>query len=276
MTRKQGSKNGSGRKTAKPSMRATLGRGNAVTHVYETVRAEILSLKLAPGEDIDDAELCDRLGLSRTPIREALARLAGDGLVTQSPNRGYQVAPVDLMETPRFAEALSLLQRAVMRTAALRRTPKDLEQIEQAYRSFVQAVGDRSPVSLTLSNRAFHVAIAEACHNRYLADAYTRLLDQGMRMLSVPFAYDPGPDDSVSEHTQRVDEDHRAMIEVIRARDAERADALGAEHAELFRSRFIAYMERNLLARMDVSDAGTTASSGRGAGPRRPAAPVTP
>lgn len=90
--------------TEATTLRASIRRGSAVTHVYEMLRAQILSLQLAPGEDIDDTVLVERLGLSRTPIREALARLAGDGLVVQSPNRGVQVAPVNLMDLPRFAE----------------------------------------------------------------------------------------------------------------------------------------------------------------------------
>lgn len=232
--------------------RVAVGRGNSVAHVYETLRAEILSLTLAPGEVIDDVALCERLGLSRTPIREALSRLAGDGLVVQSPNRGFQVAPINLMETPRYTEALSLMQRAVLRCAALRRTNSDLERIEETYQAFVQAAKTANPNELTMSNRAFHVAIADACHNRYLADPYTRLLDQGMRMLSVPFAYDPDPIDSLSAHTERVQDDHREMVEAIRARDAQRAEALGAEHAELFRSRFIKYLEQNLLGQLTV------------------------
>lgn len=231
---------------------ATVGRGNAVAHVFNTLRADILSLRLAPGEDIDDAALALRLGLSRTPIREALARLAGDGLVVQTPNRGVQVAPINLMELPRYAEALSLMHRAVMRTATLRCTPKDMERIEQSYAAFDSATAEHDPLQLTLLNRAFHVAVAEACHNRYLAEALVRLLDEGMRMLSVPFGYDPGPSDSVRVHIAKVVDEHRRMIELIRARDADGAERLGAEHAELFRSRFVAYFEQNLLSEIAV------------------------
>ena len=234
--------------------RVAVGRGKSVRHVYETLRAEILSLKLAPGEDIDDVALCQRLGLSRTPIREGLSRLMGDGLIVQSPNRGMQVAPVNLMDMPRYAEALALLQRAVMRAAAVRRTPSDLSCIEQSYEAFVAAANDQNPVELTFFNRAFHVAIAGASHNRYLAEGYTRLLDEGMRMLSVPFAYDPAPDDSARAHTHKVREEHREMVEVIRARDANRAEALGAEHADLFRRRFIAYLEQNFLDKFSVAE----------------------
>lgn len=237
-----------------PAERASIPRGNAVSHVYETLRAEILSLRLPPGEDIDDAALVERLGVSRTPIREALARLAGDGLVVQTPNRGVQVAPVNLMDLPRFAEALSLLQRAVMRAAALRRTAKDLARIDAAYEAFGVASSDRDPLELTLLNRAFHVAIGEASHNRYLAECYARLLDDGTRMLSVPFGYDPEPGDSARAHTAKVADEHRAMVEAIHRGDADAAEALGAAHAELFRSRFIAYFEQNLLDGLSVDE----------------------
>lgn len=235
-----------------------LARGNAASHVYEALRAEILSLRLAPGEVIDDSALGRRLGVSRTPIREALARLAGDGLVVLSPNRGVQVAEVNLMEMPRFAETLSLLQRAVLRLAALRRSSADLVRIDEAYGAFVKAAEIGTPLELTLSNRAFHVAIADATHNRYLAESYSRLLDEGVRMLSVPFAYDPDPSDSVSAHTQRVRDEHLEMIEVIRAGDAERAEALGAEHTELFRSRFLAYLGEDRLREMRVAETPRT------------------
>lgn len=239
----------------RPAPRVVVGRGNAVSHVYETLRREILSLKLSPGEDLDEAALCERMGLSRTPIREALSRLAGDGLVLQSPNRGVQVAPVNLMELPHYTEALALLQRAVLRAAALRRTPDDLQRIEQTHAAFFEVARAGDAIELTLANRAFHVAIADASHNRYLGEAYTRLLDQGMRLLSVPFAYDPDSDYDLSEHTHRVDAEHREMVEVIRNRDAARAEQLGAEHAELFRSRFLAYLEQNLLDQMPVEPA---------------------
>ena len=234
------------------TQRASIRRGSAVTHVYEMLRAQILSLQLAPGEDIDDAVLVERLGLSRTPIREALARLAGDGLVVQSPNRGVQVAPVNLMDLPRFAEALSLLQRAVMRAAAQRRTAKDLARIQAAYEAFGDASLDRDPLDLTLLNRAFHVAIAEASHNRYLCDFYAKLLDAGARMLSVPFGFDRDPSDSARAHTAKVEEEHREILEAIRRGDADRAEALGAAHAELFRSRFVAYFEQNALGGMTI------------------------
>ena len=235
-----------------PSQRAPIRRGSAVAHVYDMLRAQILSLQLAPGEDIDDAALVERLGVSRTPIREALARLAGDGLVVQSPNRGVQVAPVNLMDLPRFAEALSLLQRAVMRAAAQRRTAKDLARIQAAYEAFGDASADRDPLDLTLLNRAFHVTIAEASHNRYLCDFYARLLDAGARMLSVPFGYDRDPSDSARAHTAKVEQEHREILEAIRQGDADRAEALGASHAELFRSRFVAYFEQNVLGGMAI------------------------
>jgi len=220
-------------------------RGTGAAHAYETLRREILSLELEPGQDLDEAGLVARLGLSRTPVREALIRLAADELVVLLPNRGAKVAPLDLADTPRYIEALDLAQRAVNRFAALRRTAEDMARIEAARDAFEDSVPGGDAMEMTERNRDFHGAIAEAAHNRYLAGHYVRLLDQGMRLLRIPFAYDPAGN-GAETHIARIVEDHRRISEAIAGRDADRAEALGHAHAELFRSRLMMYLQRNL------------------------------
>lgn len=220
-------------------------RGTGAAFAYETLRREILSLELEPGQDLDEAGLVARLGLSRTPVREALIRLAADELVVLLPNRGAKVAPLDLADTPRYLEALDLAQRAVHRFAALRRTEEDLAAIEEARDAFEASVPAGDAMEMTARNRDFHAAVAEAAHNRYLAGHYLRLLDQGMRLLRIPFAYDPAGD-GAEAHIARIVEDHRRIAEAVAARDADRADALGHAHAELFQSRLMMYLQQNL------------------------------
>ena len=119
---------------------AKFAKGTGAQFVYERLREEILSLVLAPDENLDEARLVARFGLSRTPVREALIRLAADGLVTMLPNRGAQVAALGLMDFPRYVEALDLLQRAVTRLAALRHDAHDLARLrtaEAAFESFL-------------------------------------------------------------------------------------------------------------------------------------------
>ncbi len=220
-------------------------RGTGGAWAYETLRAEILSLELAPGRDLDEAGLVERLGLSRTPVREALIRLAADGLVVLLPNRGARVAPLDLVDLPRYVEALDLAQRAVNRFAALRRTKDNIRDIAAAREAFEASVAHGDAMELTERNRDFHAAIARAAHNRYIAAHYLRLLDQGMRLLRIPFDFDP-EGDGAERHIDLIVTDHRKIAEAIAARDAGRADMLGHNHAELFRRRLMKFLEQNL------------------------------
>jgi DNA-binding GntR family transcriptional regulator len=237
-----------------PRARKGVGKGNAASLAYEMLRKAILELHLAPGTDLDDGLIVRKLGISRTPVREAFVRLASDGLVVLSPNRRAQVAPISLSEFPRFVEALDLVQRAILRLAAMRRTEADLEAIRAATAAFEEATAEGDALELTSRNKAFHLSIAEASQNRYLIEQYSRLLDQGTRMMRVPFAFDPGNGYGAKEHQRKIVKEHRAMLAAVAERDADRAESLGAEHAALFRSRFIAYLEGNGAAGVSVRE----------------------
>lgn len=228
-------------------------KGTGAAYVYSELRQHILDLSLAPGSDLDEAGLVERFGMSRTPVREALIRLAADGLVTLLPNRGAMVATVDLTEFPRYVEALDLAQRAVTRFAALRRSHAELQSIVAARDAFEQATRGKDPLVMTAKNRDYHVAIADASHNAHIGELYCRLLDEGMRMLRIPFAFDPAGSNGVEQHVAKIVKEHRAITAAIKAQDAERAESLAHAHTELFRSRFLQYLSQNLSDEIDIS-----------------------
>lgn len=93
-------------------------KGTGVRFAYETLRDEILSLALEPGALLDETSLAERFGMSRSPVREALIRLAGDDLVVTLANRSTIVAPIDIRSFPRYVEALDIAQRMNTRLAA--------------------------------------------------------------------------------------------------------------------------------------------------------------
>src|SRR5690606_6622085 len=101
---------------------AESGRGYGALQVFERLRNEILSLDLRPGQLIDEASLAARFHVSRSPVREALVRLAAEGLVDTVPNKGTVVTPLNFNEFPAFVDALDLIQRAIFRLAARNRT----------------------------------------------------------------------------------------------------------------------------------------------------------
>jgi hypothetical protein len=80
-------------------------KGSGVKMVYDVLRDEIIDLSLAPGSPIDENQLAERFAMSRTPIREALVRLASDGFVTTLPNRSTVVSNIDFLSLPAFFDA---------------------------------------------------------------------------------------------------------------------------------------------------------------------------
>lgn len=217
-------------------------KGTGVKFAYETLRDEILSLTLEPGALLDETSLAERFGMSRSPVREALIRLAGDELVVTLSNRSTIVAPIDVQTFPKYVEALDIAQRMNTRLAAELRSEDDLKSIARRQKAFVTAVKSGDHLAMSAANRGFHMAIAEAGRNPYLASFYGRLLDQGRRMLHLHFDYleqDRGGYLLTDEHDE--------MLEAIRARDIERADALAHAHTRQFRDQFIDFMKQNYL-----------------------------
>ena len=111
-------------------------RGSGVKKAYDLLRTEILDLTLPPGSPIDEVQLADRLALSRTPIREALARLATEGLIDTLPNRSAMVSNIDFLNLPAFFDAITLMYRVTSRLAAQNWQPGDLDIIRSHQNDF--------------------------------------------------------------------------------------------------------------------------------------------
>ena len=212
-------------------------RGSGVKLVYDVLRDEIIDLSLPPGSPIDEIQLAERFAMSRTPIREALVRLAGEGLVTTLPNRSTVVSNIDFLALPAFFDAITLMYRATTRLAARHRTEADLERIEAHQRDFSAAVAAQDAIAMIASNREFHAAIGEAGRNPYYVSLFNRLLDEGRRILRLYYSSfeDRLPQEYVTEH--------ETMIAAIKAGDIEHADELARAHADQ-----IVFQIRKLIA----------------------------
>lgn len=201
-------------------------RGEGVKFVYEILRDDILNLALPPGSPIDEIQLAERLSMSRTPIREALVRLAGEGLVTTLPNRSTVVSNIDFLNMHHFFDALTLMYRVTTRLAAEYRSEGHLKAIREHQADFTRAVEDQDALAMIATNRDFHAAIAEAGRNPYYTGLFCRILDEGRRVLRIYYS-------SFDDHLPRryVDE-HEDIIAAIEARDVEAADRLASQHAD--------------------------------------------
>jgi DNA-binding GntR family transcriptional regulator len=201
-------------------------RGSGVKVVYEMLRDEILDLKLPPGSPIDEVQLADRFGMSRTPIREALVRLAGEGLVETLPNRSAMVSNIDVLNLHTFYDAITLMYRVTTRLAAQYHRPADLVAIRAHQANYAAAVARQDALAMVATNRDLHAAIAEAGRNPYYTNLTLRLLDEGRRILRL---YYQSFDDRLPKEYV---EEHEAMIAAIAARDVEACDRIARAHAD--------------------------------------------
>ncbi|XOJ29008.1 GntR family transcriptional regulator [Paracoccus sp. SJTW-4] len=207
-------------------MRTERKRGEGVQFVYQVLRDDILNLALPPGSPIDENQLAERLSMSRTPIREALVRLAGEGLVTTLPNRSTVVSNIDFLDLPSYFDALTLMYRVTTRLAAENRTPQDLARIRALQDDFARAVAAQDAAAMISVNRDFHAAIAAAGRNSYYTGMFSRLLDEGRRLLRIYYS-------SFNDQLpRRYVEEHEDIIAAVEARDIARADQLATQHAD--------------------------------------------
>ena len=217
-------------------------KGSGVKFVYDTLRHEILTLALAPGALLDETTLAERFGMSRSPVREALIRLAGDDLVVTLANRSTVVAPIDAQSFPKYVEALEIAQRMNTRLAAQLRSKADLRTIAGRQKDFVAAVRSCDHLAMSETNKAFHMAIATAGRNPYLASFYERLLNQGRRILHLHFGFIES-----GRGGYLLTDEHDLMLDAIDRQDAERADLLAHAHTRQFRDSFLDYMKATHL-----------------------------
>lgn len=201
-------------------------RGSGVKMVYDILRDEILDLVLLPGSPIDEVQLAERFKMSRTPIREALVRLAGEGLIDNLPNRSTMVSNIDFLNMHNYFDALTLMYRATTQLAAKYHRPSDLEIIGRHQAEFAKAVEAQDALAMIATNAELHLAIAEAGRNPYFTSLFKRLLDEGRRILRL---YYQSYDDRLP---RRYVDEHDEMIAAIAARDTVLAERLASEHAD--------------------------------------------
>ncbi|MEM6462572.1 MAG: GntR family transcriptional regulator [Pseudomonadota bacterium] len=206
--------------------------------VARRLRNSILRLELRPSQMLDEAELSESLGVSRTPIREAIIQLIADGLVVRD-GRKAKVAPFDFDDMPKLYDALLISSRMIHRLAAENRTQDDLDVIEGNMLRFETSSDASNGVERSEANLAFHTAIAEAAHNRYFAAFYNQALIGTIRLARACFANAPNTQGKgeLAVHLKETIRQHRMILSAIESQDVEEADNLATLHYELTKAR---------------------------------------
>ena len=204
-------------------------------NVYESLRADILSCRLAPGDDVREQDLASRYAVSRQPVREALLRLEREHLVTVQPRQGYRVNPISLSDARDLLRFRLALEPACV-AEAIENAPDQMLQALDDYRRFAGNHED-----FIAYNRAFHSALAHASGNRRMAGALCDLIGQADRLVRVSLANirDHDPARLVAEHVE--------LIEAMQRRDRRRALTLIKAHIHQTEKRVLPALKRNAV-----------------------------
>jgi DNA-binding GntR family transcriptional regulator len=242
-----------------PRSRSHRGKGTGGQWVYETLRQSIVSLELAPGDGLQESHLEERFGVSRTPVREALIRLASEGLVVMLPNRRARVAPMNLGDIQSHLEALDLIQATVCHWAAVRRGAEDLATVKSHRLAFEQAAVRKDSDGMIGANFDFHAAIGAAARNSSIERAHLQILTEQLRIsrLAMTDVYFGTPE-AYAGHLDRIVREHREIEQYIIDKDGLLAEAAGRQHASLGRIRIFDYLSVSLSKAVSI---GSTAES---------------
>jgi DNA-binding GntR family transcriptional regulator len=225
---------GAAAKPARPDISAT--RRERGSDVLARLRDMAIAYELKPGERLSEIDLAARLGVSRTPVREALARLVTDGFLEPA-SRGYVRRPLDVQETLDLYEARLAVERECLRLALERATPDQLAEA-QAFLAGSKSVPPETPVrELVALDEGFHLRMADMARNaelrRLLANLNERI--RFVRWLDMEAV---GRDS-----TQR---EHQALLDALARGDATAAQHCLGEHIALRREQVVDAITRGL------------------------------
>jgi DNA-binding GntR family transcriptional regulator len=194
----------------------------AAERVYAYVKQGVLDRSYEGGTLLTEGDVADAVGVSRTPVREALLRLEVEGLIKLYPKKGALVLPVSAQEIADVVETRRLVEEYTVRKAVPAR-PGLLERLEELLelQRDLAASGDLS--GFALADRGFHAAIVSAAGNRILEHLYDQLRDRQLRMGVAMMHAEP-------ERVNKSIDEHAEILDALRRADADSAAVLALRH----------------------------------------------
>lgn len=207
---------------------------SAADRAYDHAKAAILARRIEAHELLTEGELAEAVGVSRTPVREALLRLQAEGLIRLIPKRGALVLPVTAAEVADVLETRRLIESFAVRKAVSSPTTPLVERLDRHLTAMREAARRRDATAYVEADRDFHEQIVAATGNEILASLYRSLRDRQLRMGVVNLlAEDTGTLTSAGAARMKANiADHEAILEAISGRSVRAAEAAVATHLD--------------------------------------------
>lgn len=209
--------------------------------VCEVLRAAIQTGALPPGERLMEIPLAEELGVSRTPIREAIRKLEQEGFVVMMPRRGTYVADITLKDITQVFEIRSALEELAAGLAAERITSDEIEELERQLVSINECMETNTLDHVVEADIAFHEVLYNASRNQRLADIIHNLRTQIFRFRSVSMNQ-PG-------RLSKTWEEHRQLVEALADHNPQQARRIARIHMEHSEQTLLAGMKNREVAK---------------------------
>jgi DNA-binding GntR family transcriptional regulator len=189
---------------------------------YFDIKQAILRGQFLPGEFLAEMQVAQELGISKTPIRKAMARLQQEGFLVNIPYKGYNVAEISAADTKEIYELRRILECHLVRETALQFTEAELDEMEASFQAAEDAMERRDYILYLACNREFHHAFPRKYGNQRILKVLTNLDEHVQRILLHKMQQEGSYDLS--------SRDHRLILAAIRTGDIEAAESLMRDH----------------------------------------------
>lgn len=211
----------------RPAGEAERGRPSLRAQAYQSLKHQIITCVLRPGEYVNEARISELLNMGRTPVHQALDRLMVEGMVDIMPRKGVRVRPISLQDLTQITEVRLLNEPYCARLAALHAGDAERAALGDIVCRSEPVVRARDTARMITCDREFHAAIVAAARNDVLEDILLKLHDRSLRFWFISLTAREQPDAVMREH-QRI-------VDAIQARRPDAADAAMRAHIESFR-----------------------------------------
>jgi DNA-binding GntR family transcriptional regulator len=212
---------------------------NASDAAVQLIRSAIVDGRLQPGERLREEELARELGISRTPVREALRTLQEEGLVESAPHRGATVRTYEIEDLDELYDMRALLEGHAARRAASRISATEIAKLRGSCDRFeTLALTDADPREIVAENLLFHSTILDAAGSARLGEMVRKVIE--MPLVYRAYIWYSQSQKRASEHA------HRQLVNALACRDADRAELIMREHVYEGRDVLIAHLRAEL------------------------------
>ncbi len=216
-------------------------RATLSDQIYAHLRSEILTGRFAPGERLDLGELVERLKVSKMPVKEAIGRLATEGLLEVQAQRGTFISRVDPRELAETFDVRRALEMLAGELACTRIKKSDTEQLRRLIAEMEQSIGQSGEVSHHLElNFKFHSLIVELADNRKLAETYHRL------RVPIQVAGIHYRSENWTARIAQEQKEHRAIVRALEQKDAEAVTRAMGDHIKRGGASLLADVTRSV------------------------------